>query len=532
MSDCPIEYLPDGTVYYTATEISLRRNNQSRFDILTHVFNPKIKRLIELKLPIESILLYHYRTPIADHHPKKLFEHTLENVNFTTFKTIILPEDEPQKMHQGRICFEFEYYSKVLKKNITIQIPKLILARDLFFPHPYLLRAALFSENYSTDVTVDLNDTEVINIYIAQNKKILKQDLSDPHFLKKLALILLQPDLNRAFLSIYQQTIKNQQPCKSFSFDMDAPTIRNIDLEVNGIYQENTGIYRIEGINSFKNIDAKIDRPIQFHSSSQNIIIEIENLQQNNSKTSKIPSDDKTKLDQKADADIDKQPSLLMNITGEVYTTEELKIVVKKPPTKKTKQKRQKKVNDTKKQEKAFAGGEANIEGTLPGLTTESKTLKKSVTRKDLIRMLNEIRKKGYKVKKIYCDAFKKYKRFRGHKCANDQPRYFYVYKILNIQSNEQFYLCEIDTSDGKKNISTLLLKYEEKTRLLIETELEKLNNSILSQSLSWPKKFLSEVRGITRFTTINHPSKKEQAEELNYYTDWAERILAKVQPI
>lgn len=61
---------------------------------------------------------------------------------------------------------------------------------------------------------------------------------------------------------------------------------------------------------------------------------------------------------------------------------------------------------------------------------------------------------------------------------------------------------------------------------------MEKLNNSILSQSLSWPKKFLSEVRGITMFTTINHPSKKEQVEELNYYTDWAQRILEKVKSI
>ncbi|WP_228267818.1 Tn7-like element transposition protein TnsE [Acinetobacter johnsonii] len=53
------------------------------------------------------------------------------------------------------------------------------------------------------------------------------------------------------------------------------------------------------------------------------------------------------------------------------------------------------------------------------------------------------------------------YKRFRGHKFANNQLRYFYVYKIFNIENNHQFYLCEIDTSDGKKNISTLLLPYE-----------------------------------------------------------------------
>jgi hypothetical protein len=39
-------------------------------------------------------------------------------------------------------------------------------------------------------------------------------------------------------------------------------------------------------------------------------------------------------------------------------------------------------------------------------------------------------------------------------------------------------------------------------------------------------------VRGITAITTINHPSKKEEIEDVNYYTDWAERILAKVKSI
>ena len=82
------------------------------------------------------------------------------------------------------------------------------------------------------------------------------------------------------------------------------------------------------------------------------------------------------------------------------------------------------------------------------------------------------------------------------------------------------------------KNISTLLLPYEKETQRLIEIDLEILNNSILSQSLSWPKKFLSEIRGITAFTTINHPSKQKQLEDVNYYADWAQRILAKVKSI
>ena len=516
-------------IYYTATKIS--RRGQTRFDIDTHLFNPIINRPIQLKLPIESVLLYRYRTQI-DASPTKLFTHTLEHVNFTTFRTIILPEGEDQKIHEGRICFEFNYYSTVLKKNITIQIPKLILARDLFFSHPYLIRAALFAENYSTDVLVDRNDEKAIHINIAKNKKIMNADVSDPHFLKKLALILLQPDLKKAFLSIYQKTIIDQKGAKSFNFDMEVPDLKNIDLTVDGIYDKETGIYRIERITSFKNLDTAINRPIQFHFTSKKIIQQVKNAQGQGSNKPKPASQPKEKLNKNAEADIDKLLAKLRNLPGEIYTIEELKISLETPPAKTVVRKRRKQMDKDQNQEEGFAGGEGDIEGTVSGFTTESEIQLERVTYKDLIKLLEQIEEKGYKTKEIKNSPFKIYKRFRGHKFANNQLRYFYVYKIFNIENNHQFYLCEIDTSDGKKNISTLLLPYEEKTQRLIETDLDILNNSILSQSLSWPKKFLSEVRGITAITTINHPSKKEEIEDVNYYTDWAERILAKVKSI
>ena len=529
MSDCSTDFLPKEMIYYTATKIS--RRGQTRFDIDTHLFNPIIKRPIQLKLPIESVLPYRYRTQI-DASPTKLFTHTLEHVNFTTFRTIILPEGEDQKIHEGRICFEFNYYSTVLKKDITIQIPKLILARDLFFSHPYLIRAALFAENYSTDVLVDRNDEKAIHINIAKNKKIMNADVSDPHFLKKLALILLQPDLNKAFLSIYQKTIIDQKGAKSFNFDMEVPDLKNIDLTVDGIYDKETGIYRIERITSFKNLDTAINRPIQFHFTSKRIIQQVKNAQGQGSNKPKPASQPKEKLNKNAEADIDKLLAKLRNLPGEIYTIEELKISLEKPPAKTVVRKRRKQMDKDQNQEEGFAGGEGDIEGTVSGFTTESEIQLERVTYKDLIKLLEQIEEKGYKTKEIKNSPFKIYKRFRGHKFANNQLRYFYVYKIFNIENNHQFYLCEIDTSDGKKNISTLLLPYEKETQRLIEIDLEILNNSILSQSLSWPKKFLSEVRGITAITTINHPSKKEEIEDVNYYTDWAERILAKVKSI
>lgn len=528
MSNYSIDSLSGNFVYYEATQIS--RRGKTRFDIHTNIFNPFTKDFIQPKLPIESILLYHYMTPIEDESPKKIFGHTLNAIDFSSLNSFTPSKGSNQKKYHGRLCFEFDYYSPILKKNITILLPKLILARDLFFSHPYLLRAALFSENYSTDIVLDLDDPEAIHIFIAQNKKILKQDISDPHFLKKLTLILLQPDLNRTFLSIYKRTIDDQKNCKNFNFDMDAPEINNIDLTVNGIYDENAGIYRIERITSFTNLYTNINRPIQFHFSSKRVIQQVKHAQTQGSKKSKTASQDKTKLAQKANADIDKILTKLRNIAGEIYTVEELKITLETTPAEIKVQKRQQQMNENQNQEEGFAGGEGDIEGTLPGFTIESEIQLERVTHKDLIQVLEKIKEKGYEIQGINNSPFKRYRRFRNHTFTNNQPRYFYVYKIKNIQNNEQFYLCEIDTSDGKKNISTLLIKADEKAELLLEKDLDRLTNVILAQTLSWPKKFLSEIRGITMFNTINHPPKKGQVEEKNYYSDWAQRILEKVK--
>ena len=313
---------------------------------------------------------------------------------------------------------------------------------------------------------------------------------------------------------------------------MEVPDLKNIDLTVDGIYDKDTGIYRIERITSFKNLDTAINRPIQFHFTSKKIIQQVKNAQGQGSNKPKPASQPKEKLNKNAEADIDKLLAKLRNLPGEIYTIEELKISLETPPAKTVVRKRRKQMDKDQNQEEGFAGGEGDIEGTVSGFTTESEIQLERVTYKDLIKLLEQIEEKGYKTKEIKNSPFKIYKRFRGHKFANNQLRYFYVYKIFNIENNHQFYLCEIDTSDGKKNISTLLLPYEKETQRLIEIDLEILNNSILSQSLSWPKKFLSEVRGITAITTINHPSKKEEIEDVNYYTDWAERILAKVKSI
>ena len=102
--------------------------------------------------------------------------------------------------YRNRSCFSFQYHNpEDALDGWTIQIPKLVLGRDLLFSHPYFLRAALFAERYTTDVLIDRNEKKAFHIFIAPNRKITAKDLKDRVFLQKLALILLHPELNQAF---------------------------------------------------------------------------------------------------------------------------------------------------------------------------------------------------------------------------------------------------------------------------------------------------------------------------------------------
>ncbi len=51
-------------------------------------------------------------------------------------------------------------------------------------------------------------------------------------------------------------------------------------------------------------------------------------------------------------------------------------------------------------QEEGFAGGQGDIEGTVPGFTTESEIQLKRVTHEDLIKVLKEIQKRDTKFKR------------------------------------------------------------------------------------------------------------------------------------
>ncbi|QBK68129.1 Tn7-like element transposition protein TnsE [Acinetobacter johnsonii] len=529
MRNIPLECLPKKTIYYGATDITHR--GKTRFDIKTAMYHPEEKRFFHSKRPIESILLYHYATPLSSIDPVSLDHRTLTLIDLGILNNTNAenPAVNAHDNYRNRLCFSFPYSNTdEFNDGWTIQLPKLVLARDLFFSHPYLLRAALFSERYTTDVLVDRDDTEAFHIFVAPNRKITAKDLNDPVFLKKLALILLHPELNQSFLSIYEKTIINQAQSKAYDFDIDAPILKNIELDVDGRIHPEKKIFRIERINSFGNLETGIDKPVQFHFVSKKSFGQVKSILDKKQDIKKQPSSDKSQFDDEANADIDQQIAQLKNIVGEIYTIEDLQISLNTSCSEINIQRRNTN-REAHHEDQPFAGGEGEDEGTRPGFTIESETYFESSTYQDLSKMLRKIEDKGYKVQQIHNQSFIKYGRFRGHKLTNGQNRRFYVNLILDHDDKKLFYLCEIDTSDGKKNISTLLLPYNVKTKKIFLSEnLESFKIAILSQSLSWPKDFINKVCNIQSYIMINHLPKKDHLLSSSYHEDWAERILEK----
>lgn len=527
MGTLPLACVPQENIYCYATQIT--RRGETRFDIVTTLCDAPENRYFDTKIPIESILLYHYKTPLNQIEPVPLVNRKLAPINLGILnKTKVEnPTVNTHPTYRNRPCFSFQYHNPGdALDGWTIQIPKLVLGRDLLFSHPYFLRAALFAERYTTDVLIDRNESNAFHIFIAPNRKITAKDLKDPVFLQRLALILLHPELNQAFLSVYEKTITNQADSQAYHFDMDAPVLDNIQLDVDGCLYPEKKIFRIERINSFENLETGIEKPIIFHVVSQKKLRKIKDVFNKNEQLKKQVSQDKSKLDSEANADIDQQITQLRNKVGRILTIEDLRFSIHASRSEIAGQGGNTgRKNDSI--EHGFAGGEAQDDGTLPGFTIDSGATFVDDHYRNFFLMIKEIEKKGYKVENIHNKDFVKYGRFKGHKLKNGKNRRFYVTLILDQNDNELFYLCEIDTADGKKNISTLLLRYNHNSNKLMNRQIEAFKIAVLSQSLSWPKEFLTEIHELKPYT-INHPAKDFIAVDAHYYKNWAERILDK----
>ncbi len=182
---------------------------------------------------------------------------------------------------------------------------------------------------------------------------------------------------------------------------------KTLNLMLMDVFIQTAKYFRIERINSFGNLETGIHKPVKFHFLSQKSFGQAKDILDKNQHTKKQTSQDKSKFDDEANADIDQEITQLKNIVGEIYTIEDLQISLNTSCSE---------INITRRntsrealhEDQPFAGGEGEDEGILPGFSIGAENNFTSSTYQDLSKMLKKIEGKGYKVKQIHNKSFHK----------------------------------------------------------------------------------------------------------------------------
>jgi hypothetical protein len=115
---------------------------------------------------------------------------------------------------------------------------------------------------------------------------------------------------------------------------------------------------------------------------------------------------------------------------------------------------------------------------------------------------------------------------YSKHLLADGNPRCLAFY-LIN-KSGEVYALLEVDTSDNKNRLSTLLLK-QARSYMGWDEHLSELEIRLLKRSLVWPTPFLKQVFGSDCKRIPHQKTKDKSLLEQESVQRWAERVYLEI---
>lgn len=431
-----------------------------------------------------------------------------------------------------QLCFTFQY------KGTTYYLPQLELARVLFFHHAYITRLSLIDQGLVQDFDVQrvssLNKA-LINILPACS---LPLYVRGDHALRRLlAWILLDLDARRSFESISYYQLQNGYDTEKYriwSFQFDPPLLEGVELTLRGHYDQELKAFFVYEIYGVFNLTCNCPSSVEFFDPRYQ-------AQQSGgkgaAKSSGLPLPE-VEIDDEQDPDPDhseikiETPTVSFEFTNPFETTRVGKGDRSSGGTV------QGEVETTPSTSTVIEAStnEPTIHGTLPsadydGLNDTSEDTHLYADKFEafaamvvcLVSMPNcsQIRQELRKLPAI--EGYSKYLLSDG----NPRCLAFYL-----IKKNDAVYaLVEIDTSDNKNRLSTLLLK-QQNQKLNWEKRITELEILLVRRSLVWPTSHLKKVFG-KGYQPIRHQittAADKSSLEQESVQRWAERVYLEMQ--
>lgn len=426
---------------------------------------------------------------------------------------------------QWSFCFE--------DSGITYYLPQLELARVLFFHYAYLSRLAMVPGGLNEEFDVQEDELEgyaKINILPTSS---LPKYVCESHELRRLlAWILLDKEVHKSFESIASYQLQEGEDIghyRSWRFHFDPPALQKVRLTVRGHFDRERSAFFVYEIHGLENLVNGGPEYIEFCDPGFRTLVSGKGVGVESG-----PSSTEQPL-------IDDVEPPSIEGKEQVFQSPGVQIIFSNPAdTTRTGTGSSRIAGFTRTSKPAQSPGsfqlavstdERTIQGHIPAAVFDavkdhSDDLHHYTHRFEAFAEMVEILEtKGCvslesKIRKL--PAMVGFTKFL---LTDGNPRCL-SYQLLRIRS-QKYVLLEVDTSDNKTRLSTLLLK-QPNTDLDWASELRKLERLLVQNSLAWPKKHLDKSFP-GHYKRIPHPKTTSVNKALlksDSIQRWADRVF------
>lgn len=412
----------------------------------------------------------------------------------------------------------------------VIYLPQFELARVLFLHDNYMSRICLEHDKLSSDFNISYTDDGGWLIEAMPSSSYPLASYNDEKCRRFLSWILMDPQARASFESMHQVMMKEHQSrgqYRMWDFSFLPPSLEGVKLEVAGWHDWNTDSFFVWEIRRIEDLPSDMPEDIDFfHPDFERSITG----KDSGSYAAKAERLDAHEIDADEDADPNRKRIVL--------DTDSVSLTFKKPfktnrKTSKSKRTPRGAPDDSEPGELSpqVSPNDGAPTGSIPGAdfdvsNDESDDAHLYANKFSCFFKMIECLEKnhGCQVHRYQLRKLPKVAGCKKHMLADDtNPRCLALIKVT--YQEKRCYIVEVDTSDAKAAISTMILRLKNNGHLL--AHLDELELRLVKKSITWPRDYLQQICGEGNFTGVSHPSCKHKGLLDPADIDkWAERLI------
>ncbi|WP_420389989.1 Tn7-like element transposition protein TnsE [Marinobacter sp.] len=423
-------------------------------------------------------------------------------------------------------CFSFE------SDGIEFFLPQIELARVLFFHYAYMARLAMIPNGLNEEFDIQPgDDPDKTEIHILPTSTLPLKARGNNEQRRLLAWVLLDEEARRSFSSIAQHQLregKERNGHRVWKFRFDPPALPNVELSVRGQFHKESQVFFVYEVYSAENLSTRSSKVVEFFDPRfaepqagkgggvQKAIVPPNQALINDDELPTVDSEEHI-LD---------VPPVTLSFSRPVMTTRKASSGRRRSGTGEELEED----SETDDGQTEVSTDEPTIRGQLPAagfnaIDDQSDDLHLYAHKFEAFAAVVELLKiKGCRqvfggVRKL--PALSGYSK---HLLKDGNPRCI-SFNLLN-KNGKLYALLEVDTSDYKNRLSTLLLKQPNRD-FDWQAALDTLEQRLLQNSLNWPTPYINLVfpGHQKRIQHPRTPSGSRAFIEASSLQHWADRI-------